>query len=70
MVGKCLVLSLSDFQKVKAVDIPEEDVFVCDSRYMARHRFFKKMKVGWLIVVVVVVRGVSSGVVVIGLVVV
>ncbi|XP_018021058.1 protein polybromo-1 [Hyalella azteca] len=44
VVGRCLVLSVSDFQKMRATNIPEEDVYVCENRYLARHRFFKKIK--------------------------
>lgn len=45
IVGKCLVLVLGDFVRLKPENISDEDVYVCESRYMAQNRFFKKFKV-------------------------
>ena len=45
VVGRCVVLFITDYPRLKVDKIPEEDVFICENRYMARCRFFKKIKV-------------------------
>ena len=45
ILGRCQVLSVADFIKYKVENLSEEDVFVCENRYMANNRFFKKIKI-------------------------
>ncbi|KAK4299042.1 hypothetical protein Pmani_003145 [Petrolisthes manimaculis] len=44
VIGKCCVLPLLDYVKMKPADMDEKDVYVCESRYNSRNRFFKKIK--------------------------
>lgn len=45
VIGKCYVLPLVDYVKTAPENVDEKDVFVCESRYNSRNRFFKKIKV-------------------------
>ncbi|MCL4115456.1 UNVERIFIED_CONTAM: hypothetical protein GTU68_053573, partial [Idotea baltica] len=45
VIGKCVVLSAIDYPKMKVENFEEKDVFVCESRYSTKNRFFKKIKV-------------------------
>lgn len=45
VIGKCYVLPLVDYVKMAPESVDEKDVFVCESRYNSRNRFFKKIKV-------------------------
>ncbi|XP_066976704.1 protein polybromo-1 isoform X5 [Macrobrachium rosenbergii] len=44
VVGKCYVLPLLDYVKMKPEGVDDKDVYVCESRYNTRNRFFKKIK--------------------------
>ncbi|KAK8745940.1 hypothetical protein OTU49_017190 [Cherax quadricarinatus] len=44
VIGKCYVLPLVDYIKMKPEGVDENDIFVCESRYNSRNRFFKKIK--------------------------
>ncbi|XP_071547124.1 protein polybromo-1 isoform X2 [Panulirus ornatus] len=44
VIGKCYVLPLVDYIKMKPEDVDEKEVYVCESRYNSRNRFFKKIK--------------------------
>ncbi|XP_042217828.1 protein polybromo-1-like isoform X3 [Homarus americanus] len=44
VIGKCYVLPLVDYIKMKPEGVDEKDLFVCESRYNSRNRFFKKIK--------------------------
>ncbi|XP_064120961.1 protein polybromo-1-like isoform X6 [Macrobrachium nipponense] len=44
VVGKCYVLPLLDYVKMKPDGVDDKDVYVCESRYNTRNRFFKKIK--------------------------
>ncbi|CAL4066120.1 unnamed protein product, partial [Meganyctiphanes norvegica] len=47
VVGKCYVLSANDYFTHKpegSTPIDDKDVYVCESRYSSRSRFFKKIK--------------------------
>lgn len=44
VIGKCYVLPLVDYVKMAPENVDEKDVFVCESRYNSRNRFFKKIK--------------------------
>lgn len=39
------MLPLMDYTKMAPENVDEKDVFVCESRYNSRNRFFKKIKV-------------------------
>lgn len=45
VIGKCYVLPLVDYVKTAPENVDEKDIFVCESRYNSRNRFFKKIKV-------------------------
>ncbi|KAB7505112.1 Protein polybromo-1 [Armadillidium nasatum] len=45
VVGKCVVLSAVDYPKLRVDNFDEKDVYVCESRYSTKNRFFKKIKV-------------------------
>ncbi|KAK6994776.1 protein polybromo-1-like isoform X1 [Biomphalaria glabrata] len=45
IVGRCCVMFVKDYFKHKPENIPDKDVYVCESRYNVRHRSFKKIKV-------------------------
>lgn len=49
VIGKCYVLPLVDYVKMAPENVDEKDVFVCESRYNSRNRFFKKIKVSLLL---------------------
>ncbi|XP_068230522.1 protein polybromo-1 isoform X3 [Palaemon carinicauda] len=44
VVGKCYVIPLIDYVKMKPEGVDDKDVYVCESRYNTRNRFFKKIK--------------------------
>lgn len=44
VVGKCYVLPTVDYMKMRPENVDEKDVYVCESRYNSRNRFFKKIK--------------------------
>ena len=41
--GKCCVMFVDDYLKSKPVDFGEEDVYVCESRYLGKKQHFKKL---------------------------
>ena len=45
VLGRCCVLSVKDYFRSKPEGVDEKDVYVCESRYSARARAFKKIKV-------------------------
>ncbi|XP_051986162.1 polybromo 1, like isoform X1 [Xyrauchen texanus] len=45
ILGKCVVLFVKDYFKLQPEGFRPEDVYVCESRYMARTKTFKKIKI-------------------------
>nr|XP_055068904.1 polybromo 1, like isoform X2 [Misgurnus anguillicaudatus] len=45
ILGKCVVLFVKDYFKSQPDGFKPEDVYVCESRYTARNKTFKKIKV-------------------------
>ncbi|XP_063953565.1 protein polybromo-1-like isoform X12 [Lytechinus pictus] len=45
VLGKCFVMFVRDYFKHKPESFEEEDVFVCESRYSAKAKAFKKIKI-------------------------
>ncbi|XP_050685082.1 protein polybromo-1 isoform X2 [Leptidea sinapis] len=45
VVGRCYVMNVKEYFKFRPEGYPDKDVFVCESRYNSRHRWFKKIKV-------------------------
>ncbi|CAE1320778.1 PBRM1 [Acanthosepion pharaonis] len=45
MGPKCYVMFVKDYFKMKPEGFADKDVYVCESRYNARHKAFKKIKV-------------------------
>ncbi|KAK5872557.1 hypothetical protein PBY51_013243 [Eleginops maclovinus] len=45
VLGKCVVLFVKDYFKMQAEGFRAEDVYICESRYAARNKSFKKIKV-------------------------
>ena len=45
VLGKCYVMFVRDYFKTKPEGFEEEDIFVCESRYSAKAKAFKKIKV-------------------------
>ena len=43
--GRCFVLNVKDYFKVKPAAFADHDVYVCESRYSTKARMFKKIKV-------------------------
>ena len=48
VLGKCFVMFVKDYFKHKPEGFEEEDVFVCESRYSAKAKAFKKIKVQFM----------------------
>ncbi|KAG1687281.1 Protein polybromo-1 [Nymphon striatum] len=46
IVGKCSVLDLKDYTSRRLTEVPENDVFVCESRYMEAERQIRKLPKG------------------------
>uniref|UniRef100_A0A1B0G2F8 Polybromo-1 n=1 Tax=Glossina morsitans morsitans TaxID=37546 RepID=A0A1B0G2F8_GLOMM len=44
VLGKCYIMHIKDYIKLKPENFDEKDVFVCESRYNVRARSFKKFK--------------------------
>ncbi|GAA6221916.1 protein polybromo-1-like [Lates japonicus] len=45
VLGKCMVLFVKDYFKMQPEGYRAEDVYVCESRYAARNKSFKKIKI-------------------------
>ncbi|XP_046358124.1 protein polybromo-1-like isoform X2 [Haliotis rufescens] len=45
IIGRCHVMFVKEYFKFKPESIPDKDVYVCESRYNARHKAFKKIKI-------------------------
>lgn len=45
VLGKCVVICVKDYFKMQPEGFRAEDVYVCESRYTARNKFFKKIKI-------------------------
>ncbi|XP_076013006.1 polybromo 1, like isoform X2 [Genypterus blacodes] len=45
VLGKCVVMFVKDYFKLQPEGYRAEDVYVCESRYAARNKSFKKIKV-------------------------
>eukprot|EP00117_Sycon_ciliatum_P036027 scpid20638/ scgid27185/ Protein polybromo-1; BRG1-associated factor 180; Polybromo-1D len=45
IVGRCCVVFCKDYFKMVPSGLAEEDVFVCESRYMTKAKSFKKIKI-------------------------
>ena len=43
--GRCYILSVKEYFKLKPEGMPDKDVYVCESRYSTKARMFKKIKV-------------------------
>lgn len=49
VLGKCYVMFVKDYFKYKPAGVPDKDVYVCESRYSAKAKAFKKIKI-WPVV--------------------
>lgn len=45
VLRKCCVMFVKDYFRSRPLEVPDEDVFVCESRYQARSKTFKKIKI-------------------------
>ncbi|KAM7402216.1 hypothetical protein PAMP_017478 [Pampus punctatissimus] len=45
VLGKCVVMFVKDYFKLQPEGYRSEDVYVCESRYAARNKSFKKIKI-------------------------
>ncbi|XP_035517887.1 polybromo 1, like isoform X4 [Morone saxatilis] len=45
VLGKCVVMFVKDYFKMQPEGYGAEDVYVCESRYTARNKWFKKIKI-------------------------
>ncbi|XP_037534640.1 protein polybromo-1 [Nematolebias whitei] len=45
VLGKCVVIFVKDYFKMQPDGFKPEDVYVCESRYAARNKSFKKIKI-------------------------
>ncbi|XP_071349268.1 polybromo 1, like isoform X3 [Trachinotus anak] len=45
VLGKCMVMFVKDYFKMQPEGYRAEDVYVCESRYAARNKSFKKIKI-------------------------
>ncbi|XP_033483559.1 polybromo 1, like isoform X4 [Epinephelus lanceolatus] len=45
VLGKCVVLFVKDYFKMQPEGYRPEDVYICESRYAARNKSFKKIKI-------------------------
>uniref|UniRef100_A0A3Q3KGU8 Protein polybromo-1 n=1 Tax=Monopterus albus TaxID=43700 RepID=A0A3Q3KGU8_MONAL len=45
VLGKCVVMFVKDYFKMQSEGYRPEDVYVCESRYSARNKSFKKIKI-------------------------
>ncbi|XP_064633737.1 protein polybromo-1-like isoform X4 [Lineus longissimus] len=45
VLGKCFIMSVKDYYKMKPEGFEAKDVFVCESRYSIKQKAFKKIKV-------------------------
>ncbi|XP_025107181.1 protein polybromo-1-like isoform X2 [Pomacea canaliculata] len=45
IMGRCYVMFVKDYFKLRPEGLPDRDVYVCESRYNVRNRCFKKIKV-------------------------
>lgn len=45
VLGKCYVMPVRDYFKSKPEGFDDKDVYVCESRYSAKAKAFKKIKV-------------------------
>uniref|UniRef100_A0A3Q3A0H8 Protein polybromo-1 n=1 Tax=Kryptolebias marmoratus TaxID=37003 RepID=A0A3Q3A0H8_KRYMA len=45
VLGKCVVIFVKDYFKMQPEGFKAEDVYVCESRYAARNKSFKKIKI-------------------------
>ena len=45
VLGRCCVMSVKDYFKLKPEGFDEKDIYVCESRYSSKARAFKKIKV-------------------------
>ena len=46
-LGKCCVLMIKDFVKYQPEGFSDEDVYVCESRYLHKYKSIKKIKVSY-----------------------
>ncbi|XP_041985190.1 protein polybromo-1 isoform X2 [Aricia agestis] len=45
IVGRCYVMNVKEYFKFRPEGYADKDVYVCESRYNTKHRWFKKIKV-------------------------
>ncbi|KAK2717362.1 hypothetical protein QYM36_006224 [Artemia franciscana] len=45
VVGKCYVMPVKDYFRLKPEGFQDKDIFVCESRYNSRQRHFRKIKI-------------------------
>ena len=48
VLGKCYVMFVKDYYKLAPQGFEDKDVWVCESKYLAKNKAFKKMKVSRL----------------------
>lgn len=47
ILGKCFVMTVKDYFRMRPVGFDDKDVWVCENRYNTKSRSFKKIKVFW-----------------------
>ncbi|XP_047525379.1 protein polybromo-1 isoform X6 [Pieris napi] len=45
VIGRCYVMNVKEYFKFRPEGYADKDVYVCESRYNSKHRWFKKIKV-------------------------
>ncbi|XP_069101022.1 protein polybromo-1-like isoform X18 [Argopecten irradians] len=45
VLGKCYIMFVKDYFKYRPEGIADHDVYVCENRYVAKHKCFKKIKI-------------------------
>ncbi|XP_068625426.1 protein polybromo-1 isoform X1 [Battus philenor] len=45
VIGRCYVMNVKEYFKFRPEGYADKDVYVCESRYNTKHRWFKKIKV-------------------------
>ncbi|XP_033746616.1 protein polybromo-1-like isoform X8 [Pecten maximus] len=45
VLGKCFIMFVKDYFKYRPEGIADHDVYVCENRYVAKHKCFKKIKI-------------------------
>ncbi|XP_060077501.1 protein polybromo-1-like isoform X5 [Ylistrum balloti] len=45
VLGKCYIMFVKDYFKYRPEGVADHDVYVCENRYVAKHKCFKKIKI-------------------------